>query len=254
MNTKKINNIKFTNELDTICWIEVHNSICELLLTEYGLDRRAYLKQIEKDVNRAITPYLSTIFMDNLVDVANKIENTYDDYQTSSEIHTNVEIEYITDVQVDVTIYLTDANGNIIYTRKLTCDIFLLSEDNQQVMYLENNLMAFDYIDIQSALQFMIEDLFLEHQQVKIKKEAKIRGLHGTLVCIDSDFDDHLYTTAIYIEDHANLTSNDRIKLELDYFKADWLHVRVRVTIYNPAGDRKTVKVSGDLRLFGSAE
>ncbi len=254
MDTKIINNIKITNIPDIVYWIEVHNSICELLLTEYALERRACLEQIEKDVNRAITPYLSSIFMDGLVDVANKIENIYDDTQTPSEIHTNVEIEYITDMQVDVTIYLTDANGNIIYSQKLTCDIFLLSEDNQQVKYLENNLMAFDYTDIQSALQFMIEDLFLEHQQVKIKKEAKVRGLVGILVCIDSDFDDHLYTTAIYIEDHANLTSNDRIKLELDYFKADWLHVRVKVTVYNPAGDRKTVKVSGDLSLFGSAE
>ncbi len=249
--SKTIKDVKIPYTKPDFSDTDVINAISKLLITDYAVEQKVQIEHIERGVNRTVTPYLSTKFKGELYDVAEDIANIYSLRNNPPFIQMNVKISYITETRINVTIYLTEASRITIFERKFSGDMLLVSEDSHKNTYLENNLIAFDYTDIQSALRSMVEDMFFRHQQMEIKKDAKKRNISDPFVWVDNDFDFHLSATTIDMEDNMNLTSDDRIKLKIDYFREEWTHIKVTVTIYNTTGDRETLKVSGDVGVWG---
>ncbi len=246
-----IKNVKIANGSHCVSDADIVKTISEILTNDYALQQKPYINQIERATDRNVMLILSANFKAELYEVAENMANIYLEHNSSSTILANVAIEYITNVRVGVTIYLTDASSATIYTDKFSGDMLLISEDSQGNAYLENDLTAFDYTDIQSALRSMVEDMFFRHQRMEIKKDAKKRNIFDPFVWVDNDFDFHLSATAIDMEDNMNLIPNDRIKLKIDYFREEWTHIKVTVTIYNTTGDREALKVSGDVGVWG---
>ncbi|MFR9659927.1 MAG: hypothetical protein SNG04_05895 [Rikenellaceae bacterium] len=246
-----IKNVKIANSSHCISDADIIKTISEILTNDYTLQQKPYIKQIERTTNRNVIPLLSTKFKVELYEVAENMASIYLGHSFPSTILANVAIEYITDVRVDVTIYLTDASSATIYTDKFSGDMLLVSEDSHQNTYLENDLTAFDYTDIQSALRSMIEYQFFKHQQIEIKKDAKKRNITDPFVWIDNDFNYPLSAVAIDMECNMDLEFDDRIKLKIDYFREKWTHIKVTVTLYNTRCDWATLKISGDVGVWG---
>lgn len=221
-----IKNVKIVNSSHCISDADIIKTISEILTNDYALQQKSYIKQIERAVNRNVMPLLPSKFKGVLYEVADDMANIYLGYSSPSTILVNVAIEYITDVRVDVTIYLTDASSATICTDKFSGDMLLVSEDSHQNIYLENDLTAFDYTDIQSALRSIVEYQFFKHQQAEITKDAKRRNIIDPFVWVDNDFSYQLAAVAIDMEDNMDLEFDDRIKLKIDYFREKWTHIK----------------------------
>ncbi len=251
LRTKTIKNVKIGNNPHCICDTDFINAISELLISDYAVEQKAQIKQIERGVNRTVTPLLSSKFKLELYNIAEDVAYTYSSRNSPPFIQVNVKIGYTTDTRISVTIYLTEASCITIFERKISGDMLLVSEDSHQNTYLENNLTTFDYTDIQSALRSIVEYQFFKHQQAEITKDANKRNITDPFVWIDNDFSYHLSAVAIDMEDNMDLELDDRIKLKIDYFRDKWTHIKVTVTLYNTRCDWETLKVSGDVGVWG---
>ncbi len=250
--SKTIRDIKIPYTKPDFSTADIINTISDLLIAEYAVEQKAHIKKARR--GRTITPCLSHNLKIGIYDVAKDIIKVCSWSDNRLHRQTNVRIEYTSNERVDVTIYLTGVNSTTIYNRQLSGDILLISKDSQQVTYLENDLSPLNYNNIQSALRSIIEEMFSKHQQAYVEIYAKKYRLTNPTSLMDIDFSYELFSPAIAIEDHMKPTSNDRIRVQIDYFRETWTHIRVHITLFDSKGDREAVKISGDMLIWDYEE
>ncbi|MFR9543829.1 MAG: hypothetical protein SNH27_17520 [Rikenellaceae bacterium] len=73
LRTKTIKNVKIGNNPHCVCAADFINAISELLISDYAVEQKAQIKQIERGVNRTVTPLLSSKFKLELYNVAEDV-------------------------------------------------------------------------------------------------------------------------------------------------------------------------------------